>query len=213
MQHRKFTSKGSNWVVSSIEKFTSKGSNRIVSGIENIALRLVRYRLLRGGDAEKFVLPPELARKQCVLNIDGPNNKSFKYALVAALHHEELQQNVTNKNRHTNYDGFFQRYNFNNINFSATAEDIVQFMKNNKTIAINALEYTLATKKKPAKVSPIYHPPHSHIIDRRLINILFVKDHWLPITNLNRFLGEHQGNAAYCYRCLRNLHRPKRYNG
>ena len=195
---------------SSIENFTNKGSNWIVSSIENIALRLVRYQLPRGGDADTFVLPPELAAKKCVINIDAPANECFKYSIVAALHNEKIDDGNRNKHRRTNYDGFFPQYNFNGINFPSTAEDIVAFMKNNKTIAINALEYTPATKKKPAKVSPIYHPSHSKIKDQRLINILFIKDHWLPIINLDRLLGDRLGNAAYCYRCLRNLHRPER---
>ena len=41
---------------SHIDKYTSKGSNWVVAGIEQIALRLVRYRLLRGG-AATFTLP------------------------------------------------------------------------------------------------------------------------------------------------------------
>ena len=83
-------------------------------------------------------------------------------------------------------------------------------MKNNKDIAINALEYKPATKKKPAKVVPIYHPPHRLVINRRMCNIIFVAEHWLPIINLDRLLGIHNVNSAFCYRCLRNLHRPDR---
>ena len=41
---------------SSIEKFTTKGSNWVVASIENISLRLVKYRLLQGG-AANFTLP------------------------------------------------------------------------------------------------------------------------------------------------------------
>src|SRR5207247_2567053 len=72
-----------------IEKFTSKGSNWLVTSIENITLRLVKYRLLRGGVAG-FQLPPELAGKQCVLNIDAQGSDCFKYAVVASLHNGKI---------------------------------------------------------------------------------------------------------------------------
>src|SRR5258707_13098616 len=74
---------------SGIEKYTSKGSNWVVANIENISLRLVKYRLLRGA-ANNFQLPPELTLKQCVLNIETTNERCFKYAIIAALHHEEV---------------------------------------------------------------------------------------------------------------------------
>ena len=43
-----------------IENYTSKGSNWIVGSIEEIALRLVRYRLLKGG-AATFKVPQEIS--------------------------------------------------------------------------------------------------------------------------------------------------------
>src|SRR5258707_11991723 len=76
---------------SGIEKYTSKGNNWIVANIENISLRLVKYPLLRGG-VNNFQLPPELAVKQCVLIIETNNDECFKYAIIAALHHEEVDQ-------------------------------------------------------------------------------------------------------------------------
>src|SRR5271163_3502959 len=91
----------------SIEKFTTKGSNWVVASIDNISLRLVKYRLLRGGAAGSFELPPELTNKKCVLNIDSSNNECFKYAVVAGLHHGEI---ADNKNRHNNYVPFMENY-------------------------------------------------------------------------------------------------------
>jgi len=83
-------------------------------------------------------------------------------------------------------------------------------MKENKTIAINAIIYELDDDTGKMKFSPLFHPPHSQVIGRQMVNILFINNHWLPITNLNRLLGEHQGNNVFCYRCLRNLYHPDR---
>jgi len=192
-----------------IEKYTNKSSIWIIHNIENISPRLVKYRLLRGG-AANYILPQELAAKKCVINIGAPNNECFKYAIVAALHHEQIDDGNRHKNRRTNYDTFFHNYNFNNVNFPATVQDIVKFQKDNKEIAINALLYTAAKKNKEPKIQPIYHPQHKIVLGRRMCNILLIDDHWLPITNSDRLLGEGKGHAAYCYRCLRNLHNPNR---
>src|SRR5277367_194242 len=86
-----------------LEKYTSKGSNWIVGNIENISLRLVKYRLLRGG-AANFQLPPKLAAKTCLLNINTADNECFKYAVVAGLPHGEIDQH--NKNRRFQYDQY-----------------------------------------------------------------------------------------------------------
>src|SRR5277367_2143446 len=126
---------------SGIEKYTTNGSNWVVAGIDNIALRLVKYKLLRGGAAATFQLPPELAKKKCVLNIDSQNNECFKYAIIAALHHHEI---ADYKNRRTNYEPFMERYDFSTVRFPATAQNIVAFMKINPTVAVNALLYTPA---------------------------------------------------------------------
>ena len=156
---------------SGIEKYTSKGSNWVVANIENISLRLVKYRLLRGA-ANNFQLPPELSLKQCVLNIETTNERCFKYAIIAALHHEEVD--VYHKNRRTNYDRFINQYDFTAVNFPSTAADIVKFMKVNQDVAITAVEYHVTKNNKPAKVTPIYHPPHSLVINNSLCQQFFM---------------------------------------
>ena len=72
-----------------IENFVNKGSQWIVGSIEQIALRLVRYRLFKGG-AATFKVPQELAVKKCVLNIESREEDCLKYAIIASIHHEEI---------------------------------------------------------------------------------------------------------------------------
>ena len=106
-----------------IDKYTSKGSNWVVASIEHIALRLVRYRLLRGG-APSFTLPKELMNKMCVLNIESGEQDCLKYAIVASLHHEEIDNANRHRNRRNNYDQFMDRYDFSDMHFPATALDL-----------------------------------------------------------------------------------------
>ena len=194
-----------------IDKFTNHGSNWVVASIDNLRLSLVKYKVLRGG-APNFVVPRELKAKKCVLNIELEGQECFKYALVASLHHSQI---ADNKNRKTNYDQFVQQYDFSDITFPATANDICKFQKQNKGVAINALLYNRAEGDKLASVVPIYHPPHSIAKDRQMATILLVNDHWLAVTSLNRLLSEHHAagvidDMAFCYRCLKNLYHPSR---
>jgi hypothetical protein len=139
-----------------------------------------------------------------VLNVEAQGNECFKYAIVASLHHEEIEDQH-NKSRRNFYDRFFQRYDFSTVHFPATADEIVNLMKVNKEIAVNALLYK-KNKNNEYVITPIYHPPHSEMTGRRMATILLVDDHWLAVTNLDRLLATVQGHSAHCYRCLRNFH-------
>ena len=86
----------------------------------------------------------------------------------------------------------------------------MRFQSNNKDVAVNALMYIEAKNDKAAKVVPLYHPSLSVARNRQMATILLVKDHWLPVINLNRLLSHGHDNNVHCYRCLRNLHRPER---
>ena len=156
-----------------IDRFTQKGSNWIVAAIEQVSIHLVKYKLLKGGASDGFELPKDLANKKCVLNIElKDDNSCLKFAIVAAIHHGEIQHN---KVRRHLYEKFLPNYDFSTISYPATTEDLVRFQKANKAIAINALLYIAATEDKPASVMPIYHPPHDKVINRQIVNILLVK--------------------------------------
>ena len=158
-----------------IDKYTNQGSNWIVTSINNVKLCLVRYHAITGG-ADEFKVPQELAAKTCVLNIQTQKQECFKYAVVAALHFEEVDQH--HKNRRPQYDQFVARYNWENIEFPSTAEDIKQFVKQNEGVAINALEWKPVKDDNPAHVVPVWHPPHKVVLNRQLATILFVNGHW-----------------------------------
>ena len=109
-----------------IDNYTSKGSNWVVAAIEEIALRLVKYKVLKGG-ADKFELPNELLNKKCVLNIESKENECAKWAIIASLHHEEVDQH--NKNRRANYEQFVNQYDFSTMKYPATVEDLTAISK------------------------------------------------------------------------------------
>jgi len=192
-----------------METFINKGSNWIVSGIDHVTLRLVRFKLLGGGKAcMLFQIPEELRKKHAVLNLQSPNH-CFKYAICASLHHQEYNYH---RERYNIYVKHLQEYDFSTINYPTTVNDIVVFQNKNKNVAINALIWNEDKKKKEQEgaVGVLYHPAHAIVKGRQMAHILLVGEHWLPITNINRLLGETGVNSAYCYRCLRNLYKNDR---
>ena len=109
-----------------------------------------------------------MQQNKCIINIESERQECFKYAVVANLHFEEVNHNRQGKEY---YDNFIQQYDFSNINFPATANDIVKFQKQNEGITINALEYTPAQGDKAASIEVIYHGPHSLVCDRCIATI------------------------------------------
>src|SRR6266566_179279 len=106
---------------------------------------------MKGGGG-KFKLPKELQNKQCLLNIESPTDMCFKYAIVAALHHNEIISRGCHKNNALYYVPFIKQYNFDGICFPASAEDVVKFQKLNMTVAINALLYVAPKNDKPFSI-------------------------------------------------------------
>jgi hypothetical protein len=204
-----------------IDKFVRKGSNWIVADVEQIAIRIVRYNILKGASSSaSFKIPQFLINKKCIININGTTpNDCFKWAVIVSLHHHEHQQVGSRKDRLNKYRCFESLYNFDNIKFPATVEDIVKFQKVNKNVAINALYYHHSTvngddddeeESASLKIVPLYHPPHSIVVDRKMSHILLIDNHWLPISNLNRLLRVNGKHGAFCYRCLGNFHFKER---
>ena len=197
-----------------IDKFVKKGSNWIVADVEEIAIRIVKYNILKGASASSsFKVPQQLINKRCILNINGTRqNDCFKWAVIVSLHHH---QQSSHKNLLTKYYCYESLYNFDNIKFPATVEDIVKFQKVNKNVAINALLYhplvdDSSSESASMKIVPLYHPPHPIVVNREMAHILLIDNHWLPISNLNRLLATHNKNSAFCYRCLGNFHHKER---
>src|SRR5271156_2993226 len=73
-----------NKIESQTDKFTNRGSNWIVVSINDVRLSLVR------GGASNFIVPRHLAAKKCVIHTETKTQECFKYAVVASLHFREI---------------------------------------------------------------------------------------------------------------------------
>ena len=69
---------------------------------------------------------------------------------MTALHFQDLDDGNRHRNSRAQNDQFVDRYNWENITFPATAEDIRQFVKQNEGVAINILEWKSKKNDKEA---------------------------------------------------------------
>src|ERR1700721_2496235 len=119
--------------------------------------------MAKGENLEVFTTPAVTWHK---IKVKG--KERFKYAVVASLHYKDVDDGNRNLNRQSNYEQFIEQYDFTNISHPATANVIERFMKQNKDVAINALLYIPPKEDEHASVVPIYRPPHSKIINRKM---------------------------------------------
>ena len=93
--------------------------------------------LIRG--SSYIDLPDWVKDKYCCIN---PNNfyddKCFQYAVVAALHHAEID---SHPERITKLEPFINRYNWDGITYPTQINQWSKFEKQNPTVALNVLYY------------------------------------------------------------------------
>ena len=80
--------------IESFATYTSGGSGWIFQSIENLFLKVDRFNPLKG---EGYIdLPAVIKSKKAVSNVKNKDNKCFEYAILSALHHDEVDQKQTN---------------------------------------------------------------------------------------------------------------------
>ena len=71
-----------------------------------------------------------------MINPKNEDEKCFKWAVIAALHHEEIKNDHQRISRLQHYEDW---YNWNRLEFSLAIQKIGKFEKKNLGIAVNVL--------------------------------------------------------------------------
>ena len=93
-----------------------------------------KLELTRGGSYIK--LPEWIALKKAVINPKNTDEECFKWAVIAALHHEEIEKD---HQRISKLRPFAERYNWEGLEFPMALKKIGKFEKMNPEIAVNVL--------------------------------------------------------------------------
>ena len=81
-------------------------------------------------------LPEWIVKKKAVINPKNKYEQCFKWAVIAALHHEEIAKDPQCISKLQRYE---HQYSWNGLDFSLVIQKIGKFEKNNSGTAINVL--------------------------------------------------------------------------
>ena len=81
-------------------------------------------------------LPKWLKSKKPVINPQNKDEECFKWAVIGALHHEEIKKDQKRISRLRPYKN---QYNWKELEFPVSIKKIDKFEKNNPGIAVNVL--------------------------------------------------------------------------
>ena len=122
--------------IESFATYTSGGSGWIFQSIENLFLKVDRFNPLKGEGC--IDLPTAIKTKRAVINVKNKDNRCFEYAILSALHHDEIKENPE---RPSKYKAHLGKLNFTGIAFPVSLKDIDKFEKPNPVIKVNVFGY------------------------------------------------------------------------
>ncbi|XP_050066531.1 uncharacterized protein LOC126555674, partial [Aphis gossypii] len=203
------------------EDMELKGSGFSLESIDGIILNVNVYKPL--GGSSYIPLPAFIERKKATINVLNFDEKCFKYSILAKLVNPVHAERIG-----SNYVEVENRYNFKNVNFPASLNDVVKFEKTNK-VSVNIyslkngeLKYKNNVKKKNSKrINYTTTKPEQTIVypvkvceeelddhhDLLLFGDGTGKQHYCRITNLAKLIGAQltkNGHAmSLCKRCFK----------
>ena len=194
-----------NTLKQSFEKIsnTLNDSDYLFHGIVSLIVDIHEVELIRGGSYIK--LPEWIENKHAVLNPKNDDDECFKWAVIQALHHEEIGKDPQRINK---LKPFVSRYNWNGIKFPATTNQISKFEKQNPDIAVNVLFLHLGKEVRQYYISE-YNGERNKIVDLLLIEE-WGKKHYCAIKNRSKLLSKlnsnHNGKEHFCIYCLHSFY-------
>ena len=99
--------------IESFATYTSRGSGWIFQSIEILEIKVDRFNPLKG---EGYIdLPQPIKTKKAIINVKNKDNRCFEYAILSALHHNEVDQKQTDSP--SQYKKYLGKLNFTGIEF------------------------------------------------------------------------------------------------
>ena len=122
-------------------KFPESGFS--LDKIMHLYINFYRLPLTRGSSYTE--LPGWIKSKKAVINPQNKDEGCFKWAVVAALHHEEVKKDHRRISRLRLYEN---QYNWKGLEFPVSIKKIDKFEKNNPAMAVNVLFSNKKSQKK-----------------------------------------------------------------
>ena len=176
-------------------KFPESGFS--LDKIMHLYINFHRLPLTRGSSYTE--LPGWIKSKKAVINPQNKDEECFKWAVVTALHHEEIKKDHQRISRLRPYEN---QYNWKGLEFPVSIKKIDKFEKNNLGIAVNVL----FSNKKSQNIYTARRSEHNVKCKKLLMIVDDEKRHYTGIKNISRLLSKLNGKTRrayhYCINCL-----------
>jgi hypothetical protein len=186
-------------ILEQIDQYERNGSGWIFDRIVHLRLSMCDFRPLRGACCVK--IPPTLAKRKAIVNIQNKDNQCFEYSCLAALVPRGTKvQN--NPKWYINQLG--KTFNMEGLPQPMAVTNIPNFEAQNEHVSVNVFGYEGGT------IVPVYlshNTATENVVD---IDLLLLRNenfsHFACIRNLSRLVGSQisrKKNAKHiCRRCL-----------
>ena len=179
-------------------KFPESGFS--LDKIMHLYINFHRLALTRGSSYTEF--PEWLKSKKAVINPQSKDEEYFKWAVIEALHHEEIRHHPERISWLRPYE---KQYNWKGLKFPVSIKKIDRFKKNNPDIAVNVL----FSNKKSQYIYTVRRSKHN-VKCKKQVNLLMIEDgekrHYTAIKNISRLLSKLNGKTKrayhFCINCL-----------
>ena len=125
------------------------------------------------------------------------DNECFKYAIIAALHHQEIRRIPQ---RTSKFKPFIDNYNWKDMEFPSHSTDSRKFEQNNKAIALNILFAPHNTKQIRAACVSKYNDERDNQVNLLMITNNDKDWHYLAIKSIPGLLkgitSKHNGDFS-----------------
>ena len=162
--------------------------------IMHLYINFHRLAMTRGSSYTE--LPKWIKSKKAVINPQNKDEECFKWAAIAALHHEEIKNNLERISLLRPYEN---QYNWKGLEFPVSIKKIDKFEKNNPGIAVNVL-----FSNKKMKIY-IYTARRSerNVKCKKQVNLLTIVDdekkHYTAIKGISRIVSKLNGKTRRAY--------------
>ena len=185
-------------VLEAMATFQRDGSNWTFKSIICLEIHTVVYEPLKGNSY--IPLPPKLAQKKAIINMQNEDNKCFTWSVLRALNPREEHAERIDKGLKKKEDSL----NMTGIAYPVQLNALDKFERQNPTISINVFGHEESVC--PLRVSKCD--------DREVVNLLLISDdekrHYCLIKSMSRLLSsqtsKRNGVQYYCMRCLNPFH-------
>lgn len=198
-------------IIKKVDEVLVEGSGFTLSEIKHLRVQIFKHEPLRGSGY--IETPKQLKGKRSIVNLKNTYDDCFKYAILSALHHEEVHRKNPNKvSDARSYDFWRNELNFDGIDCPVKLNQINKFMEQNEQIAVNV--YYFDTEKNC--VCTLFLASKS--IDKKYVHLLLLTEarsvydkkaleesthsHYCWIKNLSALVGSQMSKRGHKYTAL-----------